>query len=113
MTEELKWKEEAAKSRETKFLRGNNGDLHEEAFLVDRRVWSTQLAPYELSIVEGDLYCYGCAKTTSWPLLSVSFELRVWGPDMESTKETLLTKLSDAIGGQLKTLYKSMPKGDA
>lgn len=105
MTEELKWKEEVAKTRRSKFLRCNNGDLHEEGFLIDCRIWIAQLSPYKLSIIEGDLYCYGRAETEVFPFLSDPFRIDVVGPDMESAKQALLVKLATEIEGQLKTLY--------
>lgn len=89
MSEDLKWQESVQNFRGSRITRLPNGDIHTEATTVQRKVWEARLAPFILGIIEGDLY--HAARVTTL----MGADVYVYGPDMESAKKALLTRMAN------------------
>jgi len=102
MNDELKWQETILKFRATRVAAPSTSLTCLETTIVERRVWETRLDPFTLSIIEGDLYC--AARVS----VLMKEDKYVYGPDMESAKEALLTYMVDAFESYVSMLQREL-----
>lgn len=102
MNDDLKWQETKQNFRTTRPNKLLTGEVRFEAAMVEQRVWEAKLDPFTLSIVEGDLYF--AARVSH--LMHIG--QYVYGPDMESAKEALLTYMVDAFESYVSMLQREL-----
>lgn len=104
MNDDLKWQETKQNFRTMRTVKLLTGEVKLEAAMVENRVWEAKLDPFTLSIVEGDLYF--AARVSH--LMHIG--QYVYGPDMESAKEALLTYMVDAFESYVRMLQEGMSR---
>jgi len=102
MNDDLKWQESVQNFRTTRTVKLLTGEVKFEVAMVEQRVWEAKLDPFTLSIIEGDLYYAARASVL------MKDGRYVYGPDMESAKEALLTYMVDAFESYVSVLQEAM-----
>lgn len=104
MSEDLKWQESVQNFRGSRIARLPNGDIHTEVTVVQHKVWESKLGPFALSIIEGDLYYAARCSVL------MDHGVYIHGPDMESAKQALITRMVDAFKHYAVTLQEAAPE---